>query len=372
MHILCDKPELIEAVSNVQRAVSVKSSLPELEGILLRAHGETLYLAGFDMELGITTTIPATVKEPGEIILSARMFGEIVRKMPGETVSIQTDARDNAMLCSEDAEFSILGKSASRYPDIPKVEDGSSCISLSQQLLKSMIRQTIFAVAAPNDPRPIYTGTKFVILPEELRLVSVDGYRLAMRCEPLKSDENMSFVVPGKNLQEILKLLKDEEKPCSLIVGRRHVIFEINGYAVISRLLDGEFIDYERIISPEVKTTVTVNARNLMDTVDRVALVISDRLKTHLICRFKDSTVSVSCTTALGSAKSSVPAAIDGKEEEIGCNSRYLLDALKNSETDEVIVTLNGPTKPIIIKPKEGNSFLFLVQPVLLKNSVSY
>ncbi len=371
MHILCDKLELIEAVSNVQRAVSSKSALPELEGILLRAHGETLYLAGFDMELGITTTISAVVKEPGEIILSARMFGDIVRKMPGEEVSIQTDSRDNAILRSDVTEFSILGKPASKYPDIPKVEDGS-CVSVSQQVLKSMIRQTIFAVAAPNDPRPIYTGTKFVILPEELRLVSVDGYRLAMRCEPMKTNENLSFVVPGKNLQEILKLLKDEEKYCSIIVGRRHVIFEIDGYAVISRLLDGEFIDYERIISPEIKSTVTVNTRALMDTVDRVALVISDRLKSPMVCRFKDNTVAVSCTTPLGSANDSVAAVIEGSEEEMGFNSRYLLDALKNSETDEVIIKLNGPVKPIIITPKEGNHFLFLVQPVLLKNSANY
>ena len=371
MNILCSKVELLEAVSNVQRAVSTKASLPALEGILVRAQGSTLYLAGFDMELGITTTIPAKVKEPGEIVMSARMFGDIVRKMPGELVAIETDARDNAVIRSDVTEFSILGKPASKYPDIPKVEDGS-CVSISQQLPKSMIRQTIFAVAAPNDPRPIYTGTKFVLTPDELRLVSVDGYRLAMRCEPMKNEETMSFVVPGKNLQEILKLLKDEEKPCSLIVGRRHVIFEIDGYAVISRLLDGEFIDYERIISPEVKTTVTVNTRAFMDTVDRVALVITDRLKSPMVCNFRDNAIAVSCTTPLGRANDCLPATIDGNEEEMGFNSRYLLDALKNSETDEVIIKLNGPVKPIIMTPKEGNSFLFLVQPVLLKNSANY
>ena len=371
MNILCDKTELIEAVNNVQRAVASKSALPELEGILMRAHGTTLYLAGFDMELGITTTIPAIIKEPGEIVLSARMFGDIVRKMPGDQVSIETDSRDNAMIRSDVTEFSILGKPASKYPDIPKVEDGS-CVSISQQLLKSMIRQTIFAVAAPNDPRPIYTGTKFVLLPEELRLVSVDGYRLAMRSEPMHNEETMQFVVPGKNLQEILKLLKDEEKPCSIIVGRRHVIFEIDGYAVISRLLDGEFIDYERIISPEVKTKVTVNTRAFMDMVDRVALVITDRLKSPMVCRFHDNSVSVSCTTPLGSANDCISAQIDGDEEEMGFNSRYLLDALKNSETDEVVIKLNGAVKPIIITPREGNHFLFLVQPVLLKSNANY
>ena len=366
MHIICDKVELIEAVGNVQRAVSTKASLPALEGILMRAQGSTLYLAGFDMELGISTTIPATVREPGEIVLSARMFSDIVRKMPGDHVSIQTDDRYNTVIRNEVTEFSIIGMSAADYPDIPNVEDGTS-VTLSQSVIKSMIRQTIFAVAAPNDPRPIYTGTLFELLPQELRLVSVDGYRLAMRSEPMQNEEELSFVVPGKTLQEILKLLKDEEKPCSLIVGRRHIIFEIDGYAVISRLLDGEFMAYDKIISPDLSTTVTVNTRQFMDAVDRVSLVLNDRLKSPLVCEFRDNSIAVSCTTPLGSANDSIPAAIDGAEEEMGFNSRFLLDALKNSETDEVSVQLAGALKPMKILPKEGNAFLFLVLPVRLK-----
>ena len=366
MNILCNKVELIEAVSNVQRAVSTKASLPALEGILLRAQGSSLYLAGFDMELGITTTIDAMVKEPGEIVLSARMFGDIVKKMPGEQLSIQSDAKYNTVIRSEVTEFAIMGMSAADYPDIPSVEDGIA-LNLSQPVIKSMIRQTIFAVAAPNDPRPIYTGTLFELKDNEMRLVSVDGYRLAMRTEPMQSDEQLSFVVPGKTLQEILKLLKDEEKPCSLVVGRRHIIFEIDGYAVISRLLDGEFMAYEKIISSEVCSTVTVNTRSFIDAVDRVSLVVNDRLKSPLVCVFKDDSIAVSCTTPLGSANDCIPAQIQGDDEEMGFNSRFLLDALKNSETDEVKVTLSGALKPMNILPKEGNSFLFLVLPVKLK-----
>lgn len=366
MNILCNKVELIEAVGNVQRAVSTKASLPALEGIYMRAQGSTLYLAGFDMELGISTTIPAQVNKPGEIVLSARMFGDIVRKMPGERISIQIDEKYNTIIRGDVTEFAIVGMSAADYPDIPKVEDGTS-VTLSQAVLKSMIRQTIFAVAAPNDPRPIYTGTLFEMLPEELRLVSVDGYRLAMRSEPMQNEENLSFVVPGKTLQEILKLLKDEEKPCSLIVGRRHIIFEIDGYAVISRLLDGEFMAYDKIITPDVSTTVMVNTRSFIDAVDRVSLVINDRLKSPLVCEFRDGSIGVSCTTPLGSASDAIDASIDGNEEEMGFNSRFLLDALKNSETDEVRVQLNGALKPMKILPSDGNGFLFLVLPVRLK-----
>ncbi len=366
MNILCDKHELLEAVQNVQRAVATKAALPALEGILLRAQGTTLYLAGFDMELGITTTIPATVWESGELVLSARMFGDIVRKMPGESVAILSDEKYNTTIRNDVTEFSIMGMTADDYPDIPKIEDGVS-FPFSQPILKSMIRQTIFSVAAPNDPRPIYTGTRFEITNDELRLISVDGYRLAMRSEPIHSDDTAEFVVPGKMLNEILKLLQDEDKSCHIIVGRRHIIFEINGYAVISRLLDGEFMDYGRIILSEVTSTVRVNTRAFMEAVDRVSLVINDRLKSPLVCAFRDNSISVSCTTPLGRANDSIEATIEGQDEDMGFNSRFLLDALKNSETDEVRIELNGPFKPMKILPKEGNAFLFLVLPVKLK-----
>ena len=366
MNILCNKVELLEAVNNVQRAVSTKASLPALEGILLRAQGSTLYLAGFDMELGITTTIDAQVKEPGEIVLSAKMFGDIVRKMPGDQLSIQSDNKYNTIIRCAVTEFSIMGMSAADYPDIPSVEDGVA-VTLSQPVIKSMVRQTIFSVAAPNDPRPIYTGTLFELKDNALRLVSVDGYRLAMRTEPMQNEENMSFVVPGKTLQEILKLLKDEDKPCTLIVGRRHIIFEIDGYAVISRLLDGEFMANEKIISTDVSTTIKVNTRSFIDAVDRVSLVVNDRLKSPLVCEFRGDAIGVFCTTPLGSASDSIPAEIDGNDEDMGFNSRFLLDALKNSETDTVKVLLGGAQKPMKILPTEGDSFLFLVLPVRLK-----
>ncbi len=365
MNILCNKQELIEAVSNVQRAVATKAALPALEGILLRAQGETLYLAGFDMELGITTTIGANVWEAGEIVLSARMFGDIVRKMPGDSIAIISDERYNTIIRNDVTEFSIIGMTAADYPNIPLIEDGVS-FTLSQDVLKSMIRQTIFAVAAPNDPRPIYTGTLFEVKEDALKLVSVDGYRLAIRSETIQNGENLKFVVPGKTLQEILKLLSDEEKPCSLIVGRRHIIFEIDGYAVISRLLDGEFMAYDKILQGEATTSVRVNTRTFIDAVDRVSLVVNDRLKSPLICDFRDGAVAVSCTTSLGSANDSIAATIAGDAVEIGFNSRFLLDALKNCETDEVSVELNGALKPMKVLPTEGDAFLFLVLPVRL------
>jgi DNA polymerase III, beta subunit len=366
MNILCDKQALIDAVGNVQRAVSGKSTLPALEGILLRAAGSSLFLAGFDLDLGITTTIEAEVREPGEIVLTARLFGEIVRRMPGESVMLVTDEKLNATIRSDVTEFTIMGISASEYPEIPAVEDGV-LFQLPQNTLKSMIRQTLFAVAAPTDPRPIHTGTKFEIETDCLKLISVDGSRLAIRQEAIQSDTSASFVVPGKTLQEILKLLQDEETPVTLSVGRRHIVLDISGYAVISRLLEGEFLAYQKAIPQQVGTTIRVNSRALMDAVERVSLVINDRLKSPLICEFTDGHIQVSCTTPLGSASDRIPASIEGNGEEMGFNSRFLLDALKNSETDEVRIELGGPLSPMKVLPSEGDSFLFLVLPVRLK-----
>lgn len=365
MHILCDKIALIDAVGNVQRAVSGKSTLPALEGILLKAAGSSLYMAGYDLDMGITTTIEAHVQEPGEIVLTAKLFGEIVRKLPGEDVSIITDDKLNTTIRSGITEFTIMGISAAEYPEIPTVSDGVG-FTLPQNVLKSMIRQTLFAIAQ-TDARPVHTGSQFEIETENLRVVSVDGSRLAMRCEEIKSGDTAQFVVPGKTLSEVLKLLKDEENPMSLAVGRRHIILEIDGYAVISRLLDGEFLPYRKAIPQTVTTTIRVKTRELIDAVERASLVINDRLKSPLICDFRDGHINVSCTTPLGSATDRIDAEIDGNAEEMGFNSRFLLDALKNAETDEVRIELNGPLSPMKVLPSSGESFLFLVLPVRLK-----
>ena len=365
MQIICEKQPLIDAVGNVQRAVSGKSTLPALEGILLRASGTSLFLAGYDLDLGITTTIEAQVQQPGEIVLTAKLLGEIVRKLPDDTVRLATDEKGNATIRSGLTEFAIMGIAASEYPEIPSVSEGVG-LNLPQNTLKSMIRQTLFAVAQ-NDARPVHTGVQFEVEPDGLRLVAVDGSRLALRSESIQSSETLQFVVPGKTLSEVLKLLADEDTPMSLAVGRRHIVLEIGGYAVISRLLDGEFLPYRKAIPQQVSTTVTVRTRELMDAVERASLVINDRMKSPLICEFRENAIRVSCTTPLGSASDQIDASIEGNGEEMGFNSRFLQDALKNAETDEVRIQLAGPLSPMKILPAEGESFLFLVLPVRLK-----
>jgi DNA polymerase-3 subunit beta len=365
MNIYCNKQALIDAVGNVGHAVSGKSALPALEGILIKASGNSLYLAGYDLDMGITTTIEADVRESGEIVLNARLFGDIVRKLPDERVFIGTDEKLGTTIRSGKSEFTIMGIAASEYPEIPTVNDGVG-FTVPQNIMKSMIRQTIYAVAQ-TDNRPVHTGIQFELENNNLRLVAVDGSRLAIRCEQIQNSEELKFVVPGKTMGEVLKLLSDEEMPISLAVGKRHVVLEIDGYAVISRLLDGEFLPYKKAIPQQTTTTVRVKTRELIAAVERASLVINDRIKSPLISEFRDNQIILSCITPLGSACDIIGAEIEGNAEEMGFNSRFLLDALKNTETDEVRIELSGPLSPMKILPASGESFLFLVLPVRLK-----
>lgn len=380
IQLTCDRQQLVEAVSNVQRAVSSKSSVPALEGILLKAEREEMTLCGFDLELGMTTRLPARIEESGSVILGARLFSDIIRRLPGDLVKLTVDEKNVTTIESGASEFSIAGMGAEEYPELPSVS-GAGEFSVQNDLLKGMIRQTIFAVA-DSDAKPIHTGTLFELSGGRLRLVSVDGYRLAMREEiltgegaegtdgldaPAGSSEEMSFVVPGKTLTEVMKLLPEDDGTVGIQVGRRHILFTIGSYTVISRLLEGEFLDYRSAIPSACQTEVKVNTREFINSVERVSLLITDRLKSPVRCVFGEDSIHLSCSTAIGRANDQFSASIQGAGLEMGFNNRYLLDALRNTEGDEVHIQLNGPLSPMKIMPPEGDSYLFLVLPVRLK-----
>lgn len=366
MKFTVNKSDITEAVSNIQRAVSTKTSIPALEGILLSATETGLELCAYDLELGITTVIPAFVMEPGKAVLSAKLFSDIVRRTPAETVTVSVDEKNMATLESGYSRFSIIGIPAEEFPELPKLSD-STQISLPGALLKSMIRQTLFAIAE-SDAKPIHQGSLFSLENGILDVVSVDGYRLAVRREPVNFSEDLSFVVPGKTLSELLKLIKDSEEPVEISAGRRHILFKIDNYTVISSLLEGEFLNYKAAIPPESQTEVVLKTREAIDSVERVSLLITDRLKSPIRCLFDNNEVKLNCTTSMGRASDQLDVEMTGQSVEIGFNNRYLLEALRNTECDEVKVQLGGPLSPMKVVPKEGDSFLFLVLPVRLKS----
>ena len=358
MKFVCGTAELSEACLNVQRAVSTKTSIPAVEGILIKAVSGQLILTGYDLELGINTAIKATVEEEGSIIINARILCDIMRKLPG----FESDARLLASIVSGNAKYSLIGMSAEEYPELPSVSGGYPIV-INQGVLKDMVRQTIFAVAV-NDSKVVHTGVKFDISGNILKLIAIDGFRLAVRKENI---DYFSFIVPAKTLSEIMKLMNDDDGTISLGVGKRHIVFEIGSYSVVSRLLEGEFLNYESAIPPKCTTRVRVNTRDMINSIDRASLIISEKYKSPIKCVFADNMIRLSSVTSLGTASDSVSAEIDGDDVEIGFNNKYLTDALRVADTDEVNFKLNGPVSPIIILPPEGDSFLFLVLPVRIK-----
>ena len=367
MRMSCERTQLGEALSNVSRMIAQRSSMPALEGVCLRARGESLELTGYDMESGITTSIAAVVEDEGAIVLPARLFLDMIKKMAGERVLVRVGERCNTEVECGAAKFNIMGIDAGEFPELPKIEQGEG-VSFTQGVLRSMIEQTLFAVAT-TDSKPVHTGSLFDLGGGVLNVVSVDGYRLAMRSEKVDTDQTMSFVVPGKLLGEVVKLLKDDdESKVSLTVSRQHIIFDVGGYMVISRLLTGEFLDYKTSLPKEGSTVVSLGTREMIEGIERASLLISDRLRSPLKMKFGFDEVEISCSTQLGNSHDVVECKTTGSPLEMGFNNKYMLDALKAVDTDRVRIELSGPLSPIKILPPEGDGFLFLVLPVRLRN----
>lgn len=367
MKFSCEKALLQAAISTTSRAVSPKSSIPALEGILLEA-GSDLRLTGYNLETGIRTIVPADIREEGTLVLGARLFGEIVRKLPDDIVTFQSENYMVNIKCGM-SEFNILGTDPEEFPELPTVEYQNSLI-LPQSRLKAMISQTLFAVS-DNESRPIHTGSLFEVDSEGLTIVSVDGYRLALRHESIdkkEGAETFSFVVPGAALSEVEKICSDVDEPASVTQGARHVMFKVGDTMLVSRRLEGEFLAYRQAIPRNNTIHVEGDTRALLSSIDRVSLIISDNLKSPLRCVFDSNLLKISTKTAIGDAYDECPLSGDGGGLEIGFNNKYLMDALKAAPADKVRLELTTGVSPCVILPTEGEeNFLYMVLPVRLK-----
>ena len=367
MKFCCEKALLQAAISTTSRAVSPKSSIPALEGILVEA-GNELRLTGYNLETGIRTVVPADIQEEGTLVLGARLFGDIIRKLPDDIVTFRADHYMVNITCGM-SEFNILATDPEEFPELPTVEYQNT-LTLSQSKLSSMISQTLFAVS-DNESRPIHTGSLFEADNKGLTIVSVDGYRLALRHEAVdKKDgaESFSFVVPGAALSEVEKICSDVDEPAQIIQGARHVMFKVGSTMLVSRRLEGEFLAYRQAIPRNNTIHVVGDTRALLSSIDRVSLIISDKLKSPLRCVFDHNVLKISTKTAIGDAYDECPLEGDGGGLEIGFNNKYLMDALKAAPADRVRLELTTGVSPCVILPTEGEeSFLYMVLPVRLK-----
>jgi len=367
MKFSCEKALLSAAVSVTSRAVAAKSSIPAMEGILIEA-GATLRLTGYNLETGIQATVPAEVTEAGSLVLSARLFGEIVRKMPDDVVVFSSQGYTVNIKCGL-SEFNILGTDPEEFPELPTV-DQQNALTIGQPALRSMIAQTLFAVS-DNESRPIHTGSLFEVDSGGLTIVSVDGYRLALRHEAVEEKrgaESFSFVVPGSALSEVERICSGEEG-VTVTQGARHILFQTGDTVLVCRRLEGDFLAYRNAIPRNNSIKIEVEARALLSSIERVSLIISEKLKSPLRCVFGDGAVDITTKTAIGDAADRCVVSGDGQGLEIGFNNKYLMDALKAAPADTIKVCLNTSSAPCVIRPADDSGeFTYLVLPVRMRN----
>ena len=367
MKFTCERALLAEAVNTTNWAVSSKSSIQALEGLLLEA-GQRLTVTGYNLETGIRTTIDANIIESGKIVINAKLLSDIIRLFPDETVTVTVTETQTVLISCCNAKYEIVGFSADEYPNLPEVETEQT-LTVPQNVLKSMINQTIFAIST-NDNKPIHTGSLFEVENGQLNVVSVDGFRLAIRTEHLDSittEEPFSFVVPGHTLREVEKLMDDTDEPITIMLGRKHITFSIGTTTIIARILEGEFLNYKNAIPKTNAITTSVVKKEMITSLERVSILINERIKNPVRCIFADSAIQILCTTPLGKSQDNCRLLSPCEKLESGFNNRYLIDALKACPDTEVKLELNTHLSPIVMKPMEGDSYLYLILPVRLK-----
>jgi DNA polymerase-3 subunit beta len=366
MKFSCEKFILQSAIITTARAVAAKSTIPALEGLLIKAE-DGLFLTGYDLETGICTQVAARIEEKGAIVLNSRLFGEIIRKLADDIVSVSSDSKNMVTIKSGASEFNILGLPADEFPEMPSVEK-QSFFTISEKSLKSAVSETLFAVS-DNESRPIHTGSLFEVEGKTLTIVSVDGYRLALRREQIKEEkESCSFVVPGAALREVEKIAGESENMAIITQGSRHIMFSLGETIVVSRRLEGEFLAYKKAIPRKNEICFTVDKKRLIDSVERVSLIIDEKMKSPVRCLVEGERLKISTNSAIGNAYDECGIEGDKKSLEIGINNRFLLEALKAAPAEKIRIEMNTAVSPCILLPAEGEeTFLYMVLPMRLR-----
>lgn len=373
MKLIFNKGALTEIINTVQKAVSAKSVMPILECIKIEAFSDGLVVVtGNNLDICIEYKSECIVNEPGEIAISSKMFGEIIRRFPDSDVLINVDETNNVMLlkCGS-SEFKIQGLNAKEYPSIPEVSENYR-FTISEEQLKRMIRKTIFAISQNEGRKPILTGSLFEINTGVLTVVSTDGFRIA-KVEAIVDAtlENTKFVIPGLTLRELLKVLDDGEGNVDIVISQRYVKFCFENYTVVSRLLEGEYVNYKPIFNTPNNIVVNVNTKDFCESIERAALIInddsiqkSDKAPVRLI--ISDNLIDLTCSTGKGKINDTVEVEKIGNDIEIGFNHKFLLEALRCCEDEMVKMELSNPKGACFIKPTESNDYIYMLLPVRL------
>lgn len=364
MRFTCEKNTLLTGLNITGRTVAQKSVLSAIEGILCKAD-TSLKLTGFNMETGITYQMDADIAEPGACVLPARLFGDIIRRLPEGEVTIQVDENYKVSIRAGYASFTVSAEDARDYPELPDVGSGKQ-VAIPQKALKELIGGTIFAVSE-NQGRPIHTGVKFEVEESYISAIAVDGFRLARRTYKTEKSTEMalSFVVPAQGLKEAEKILEDTDEEATFTLGAKHILFTMGSATLICRLLEGEFLDWRKVVPTNCPIKLVANVGELLSSIERVGLIVSEKYKSPVRCVFSDQELLLKTNTTIGAAEDKCSFAGNGNELEIGFNVRYLADALRAVPGEEVVLELTNGLSPIVMTPAdEKQDYAYMVLPV--------
>lgn len=363
MKLVCSKSNLLNGVNIVSKAVPNKTTMSILECILIDASGGNIKLIANDMELGIETIIEGDIIEKGQIALDAKIFLEIVRKLPDNDVTIVTDNSYKTNITCEKAKFTIIGKSGEDFSYLPSIERIDSII-ISQFTLKEVVRQTIFSIA-DNENNKLMTGELFEINGSTLKVVSLDGHRISIRKIELKNSyPSRKVVVPGKTLSEVSKILSgDADKDVSIFFTGKHIVFEFDKTTVVSRLIEGEYFKIDQMLSSDYETKVTINKKELLECIDRATLLVKEGDKKPIIINITDGVMELKINSTIGSMNEEIDITKQGKDLMIGFNPKFMIDALKVIDDEEIDIYLVNPKAPCFIRDVQ-EKYIYLILPV--------
>ena len=363
MKLVCSKSNLLKSVNIVLKAIPGKTTMPILECILIDASTNNIKFTANDMELGIETIVDGTILEKGIVAIDAKIFSDIIRKLPDNDVTIETDGNLTTTITCEKANFSISGQSGEEFSYLPYVERDNHIV-VSQFTLKEVIRQTIFSIAA-NENNKMMTGELFEVKGDMLRVVSLDGHRISIRKIELKEEySDIKVVVPGKTLIEISKILSGEtEDEVSIFFTKNHIVFEFDDTVVVSRLIEGEYFRIDQMLSSDYETKIQVNKKELLDCIDRATLLVKESDKKPIILSITDDNIELKIQSQIGSMDEEIDINKEGKDIMIGFNPRFLIDALRVIDDETVDIYLMNPKAPCFIRD-EQQSYIYLILPV--------
>lgn len=367
MKFSCEKHLLQAAVAAASRAASAKSPISALEGLLIEA-GSGVRVTGYDLKKGIYMNIEADVAQPGSaVLMTAKLFSEMMRLLPDGIVTVGVGDDSRASVRCGQSEYGFMALPAADYPELPEVDE-SEAVRISQKALRSMIDESIFAVST-NESRPVYMGSLFELEGGRLTMVSVDGYRLAIRRESVQGGaEGLRFIIPGSALLDVERLCADSDEEVLLNVGTKHSSFTIGGTVVVSRKLEGDFLNYKKSLPENFRYVVKLLREDMLGATDRVSLVVDEKMKSPVRLIFGDGRIDFFCNTPLGRAGDVCPCEGEGGDTEIGFNDRYLRDALRAAPVKELEVCVNTGSSPCVIRAADGgDEFTYMILPVRLK-----